>query len=134
MRQKILCLLMLIALGVPALAQETKPASEKSVDALKPALPPGGIPVPAEIQELLADRDLLSAEIERIINAEGEAVKIPVSLRTLSARREAKTQRWLAWLEAQKIPREWRAAGWRLEKWVFLPPATPAEKKPHDRP
>jgi len=118
--------------------QEKSPAPATAVPskAEGPAAKVSAVPVPAEMQELLADRDLLSAEIERIINAEGDAVKIPVSLRTLSARREAKTARFLAWLDAQKIPRDWRAAGWRLDKWVFIPPARPEasgpvpEKKP----
>jgi hypothetical protein len=97
------------------------PAPEKSAPSVEA---PKSVAVPAEIQELLADRDLLSAEIERIVTAEGDAVKIPVSLRALSARREAKTQRFLAWLDANKIPREWGKAGWRLDKWVFIPPAS----------
>jgi len=124
--------------GRPIFAQEGVGISRSVGTPLRPApaapaVPQSGMPVPAEMQELLADRDLLSAEIDRIINAEGEAVKIPVSLRTLSARREAKTARFLAWLDAQKIPREWGKAGWKLEQWIFIPPASvpapSAEKK-----
>jgi len=139
MIRRLAILLALLLAATPAFAQEKSPAPSPSVESAEKISP---VPVPAEMQELLADRDLLSAEIERIVNAEGDAVKIPVSLRTLSARREAKNARFVAWLDAQKIPREWRAAGWRLDKWVFVPPAAapavpsgaegakPPEKKP----
>jgi len=90
-------------------------------------------PVPAEMQELLADLDMISEEIQRIVGAAGDAVKIPVSIRQLQARFKTKNDRYLAWLDANKIPREWRAAGWRLDKWVFIPPPAapaPAAKPP----
>ena len=111
-------------------AQSAVPVPEKSVpSADKP------VAVPAEIQELLADHALLVQEIERIAGLSGAAVNIPVSQRELDARARAKSERFVAWLDAQKIPREWGKAGWRLERWTFFPPAVapaspPAPEKP----
>ena len=131
----VVLLLAVLALGAPAFAQEkTNSAAPPAKSAEDPersrrADAPKAMPVPAEIQELLADRELLSAEIERIISAEGEVVKIPVSLRKLSARREAKSMRYAAWLDANKIPREWGKAGWSFDGQQFLPPAPEKQKE-----
>jgi len=95
-----------------------------------PAAAPVPVAVPAEIQELLADLDMISDEIQRIIGAAGDAVKIPVSIRTLQARFKTKNDRYLAWLDAQKVPREWVKAGWKLERWIFLPPPAKDKEKP----
>jgi len=133
-QKALFCFLFSLFLTPCAFAQsapaDAPPVKQPLLAAPKSAESPKSVAVPAEMQELLADRALLVNEIERIATAAGEAVKIPVSLRELQARLKTKTDRYLAWLDAQKIPREWDRKGWRLDKWVFIPPTNTEEKKP----
>jgi len=90
------------------------------------------VKLPAEIRELLEDRQIYLAEIDRIDSATG-TVQIATPRKELVRRAESKWQKFLAWLDANNIPREWQKQGWTLRDGAFHPPAksdAPAVEQP----
>jgi len=79
------------------------------------------VKLPAEIRELLEDRQIYLAEIDRIDSATG-TVQIATARKELVRRAESKWQKFLAWLDASKIPRDWQKEGWALRDGTFHPP------------
>jgi hypothetical protein len=136
----VICVICVICgcLSAPGLAQNGKPADKsvlfreggddvaRSTSADKPPAP---VPLDEEVRELLNDRQLVLNEIARIETLEcggsTPPCSIPVSLRELRRRDAVKLGKFLAWLDANKIPREWGKAGWTFADGKFIPPAPP---------
>jgi hypothetical protein len=124
--------------GLPAAAEARPANSGQPKTAEKPAAGKSVV-LDEEMRELLADRQLIFHEIERIASAHGEAVKIPVSIRELERRAAAKWQKFQAWLKLRGVPEDWAQQGWRFDAPSFTlhppaPPEKPAEKSPEKKP
>lgn len=122
MKQAI-CILVLALLGCAAgMAKEKKTEAKKPAAETKPAAPIAG---DAQLQEFIADYQLIENEIGRIENATGE-VTIAVSAANLRERAKVKAAHIRDWTKEHGVP-----DGWAYDPATnrFLPPALPSPKE-----
>jgi hypothetical protein len=77
-------------------------------------------------QETWEDWQLISSEIDRIENASGASVSIPVPLRELRVRQAAKMSRLQQWTKDHRVGPDWR---YDSQQRAFIPPVPEASKQ-----